>query len=60
MEENEAKKFKDIYGEDCQCKLDVAKDFKCGCGWNENITLKEHKAFQDFRNVSKLGINHRL
>ena len=57
MEENEAKNFKDIYGEDCQCEFDVPKDFKCSCGWNSNITLKEHKAFQDFRVVSKLGIN---
>ena len=45
------------YGEDCQCEFDVPKDFKCSCGWNSNITLKEHKAFQDFRVVSKLGIN---
>ena len=57
MEENKAKNFKDIYGEDCQCEFDVSKDFKCNCGWNSNITLKEHNAFQDFRIVSKLGIN---
>ena len=57
MEETEAKQFKDIYGEDCKCELQLKGDFKCGCEWHENITLKEQKAFQDFRIVSKLGIN---
>ena len=57
MEENEAKKFKDIYGEDCKCKFDLVSDFRCDCGWNQKITLKEQKAFQEFRIVSKLGIN---
>ena len=46
-----------LYGEDCKCEFDLAKDFKCDCGWNDNITLKEHRSFQDFRLVTKLGIN---
>ena len=57
MEETEAKKFKDIYGEDCQCEFDHVSNFQCDCGWNQKITLKEQKAFQEFRIVSKLGIN---
>ena len=27
MEETEAKKFKDIYGEDCQCEFDLVSNF---------------------------------
>ena len=57
MEEAEAEKFKDLYGEDCKYKLDLEFDFNCECRWNEQITLKEHKSFQDLRKVSKLGIN---
>ena len=57
MEENEAKNFKDIYETDCECEFDVTSDFTCDCGWNQKITLKEHRAFQDFRIVFKLGIN---
>ena len=60
MEETEANKFKDIYGEDCKCEFDLEEDFKCGCKWNEKITLKEHKSFQDLRLVSKLGIYGQL
>ena len=56
MEETEAKKLNDIYGEDCKCEFDLADDFKCVCEWNEKITPKEHKSFQDLRIVSKLGI----
>ena len=52
MEETEAKKFKDIYVEDCQCEFDLVSDFQCDCGWNQKITLKEQKAFQEFRIVS--------
>ena len=56
FEETEAKTFKDIYGEDCKCEFDLIGDFKCDCGWNEKITPKEHKSFQDLRLVSKQGI----
>ena len=56
MEEAEAEKFKDLYGEDCKCKFDLEFDFNCKCRWNEQVTLKEHKSFQDLRKVSKLGI----
>ena len=56
LEENEAKKIKGIYGEDCKCNFDLEGEFKCGCDWNEQITLKEHKSFQDLRLVSKRGI----
>ena len=56
MEEAEAEKFKDLYGEDCKCEFDLEGDFNCRCRWNEQITLKEHKSFQDLRKVSKLGI----
>ena len=56
MEETGAENFKDIYGEDCKCKFDLEGDFKCECDWNEQITLKEHKSFQDLRIVSKVGI----
>ena len=56
LEETEAENFKDIYGEDCKCKFDLQGDFKCECDWNEQITLKEHKSFQDLRKVSKVGI----
>ena len=57
MDETEAKKFNDIYGDDCNCEFDLASDFKCGCEWNKKITLKEHKSFQDLRLVSKLGVD---
>ena len=57
MNEIEAKKLGDIYGEDCQCEFDIVSDFQCDCGWNQKVTLKEHKAFQGFRIVSKLEIN---
>ena len=60
LEDTEAKKFKDIYGEDCKCKFDLEGHFKCGCDWKEIITLKEHKAFQDLRIISKPGINCQL
>ena len=55
LEESEANKFNEIYGQECNCEFD--NDFKCVCGWNENITISEHKAFQDLRIVSKLGIH---
>ena len=51
LAETDAKKLDDIYGDDCKCEFN--RDFKCKCGWNENITLKEHKSFQDLRIVSK-------
>ena len=54
LEETDAKQFSDMYGDDCKCEFKC--EFKCTCGWNENITLKEHKSFQDLRIVSKLGI----
>ena len=57
LEETEAKKLGGIYGEDCKCEFDLESDFKCDCEWNEKITLKEKKSFQDFRLVSKLGFN---
>ena len=53
----EARKMDEIYGKDCGCKFDPVRDFKCHCGWNQNITLIEEKSFQDFRIVSKLRIN---
>ena len=56
MEEAEAEKFEDLYGEDGKCKFDLEFDFNCECRWNEQVTLKEHKSFQDLRKVSKLGI----
>ena len=55
LEESQANKFNEIYGQECNCEFD--NDFKCVCGWNENITISEHKAFQDLRIVSKLGIH---
>ena len=60
LEETEAKKLNDTYGEDCKCDFDLVDDFKCVCDWNEKITLKEHKSFQDLRIVSKLGIYGQL
>ena len=57
LEETEARKLDEIYGKDCDCEFDPEVDFKCNCGWNKNITLIEQKSFQDFRIVSKLGIN---
>ena len=54
LEETDAEKLDDMYGDDCKCEFNC--DFKCTCGWNENITLKEHKSFQDLRIVSKPGI----
>ena len=57
LEETEAGKLDEIYGKDCDCEFDPDRDFKCQCGWNKNITLTEQKSFQDFRIVSKLGIN---
>lgn len=54
LEETDAKKFDDMYGNDCKCEFKC--EFKCTCGWIENITLNEHKSFQDFRIVSKPGI----
>ena len=48
------KKLDDMYGNDCKCEFNC--EFKCTCGWNENITLNEHKSFQDLRIVSKPGI----
>ena len=47
----------EVYGKDCNCEFDCDKVFKCTCGWNENITLHEHKSFQDLRIVSKSGIH---
>ena len=55
MEQNEAEELKDIYAKDCECDFDE-DIFKCKCGWNENITHKEHKSFQEIRITSKLGI----
>jgi len=43
----------EIYEEECDCDFDEDVDFKCICGWNENITLDEHKSFQDVRVVSQ-------
>ena len=60
LEKSEAKKFDDIYGEDCICEFDPEDDFKCHCEWNEKINLKEHKSFQDLRLVSKLGIIEKM
>ena len=54
LAETDEKNLADIYGDDCKCEFNC--DFKCNCGWNENITLKEHKSFQDLRIVSKPGI----
>ena len=59
--ETDAKKLDDMYGDDCECEFKcefkcTCCQFKCTCGWNENITLNEHKSFQDLRIVSKLGI----
>ena len=59
--ESDAKKFDDMFGDDCKCEFKcefkcTCCKFKCTCGWNENITLQEHKSFQDLRIVSKLGI----
>jgi len=56
MEQNEAEELKDIYAKDCECDFDE-DIFKCKCGWNENITHKEHKSFQEIRITSKLGIH---
>ena len=47
----------EVYGNDCNCEFDCDNVFKCTCGWNENITLDEHKSFQHLRIVSKTGIN---
>jgi len=60
LEETEARKLDEIYGKDCDCEFDPDRDFKCQCGWNKNITLIEQKSFQDYRIVSKLGINGRI
>ena len=59
--ESDAKKFDDMFGDDCKCEFKcefkcTCCQFKCTCGWNENITLKEHQSFQDLRIVSKPGI----
>ena len=54
MAETDAKKLDDVYGDDCKCEFNC--EFKCTCEWNEKITLKEHKSFQDLRKVSKPGI----
>ena len=61
LEETDAKKLDDMYGNDCKCDFDcefkcTCCQFKCTCGWNENITLNEHKSFQNLRKVSKPGI----
>ena len=61
LEETDAETLDDMYGDDCKCEFKCAFkctccQFKCSCRWNENITLKEHKAFQDLRKVSKPGI----
>ena len=60
MEEAEAKKLNEIYGTDCKCEFNQADDFKCACKWNEKVTLKEHKSFQELRIVSKPGVYGRL
>ena len=62
LEETDAKKLDDMYGDDCKCEFKcefkcTCCQFKCTCGWNENITLKEHQSFQDLRIVSKPGIS---
>ena len=65
IEPIEAKEAKDlvgddeIYEEECDCNFDQGSQFQCICGWNENITLDEHKAFQDMRVVSKAGVHGR-
>ena len=61
LEESDAKKLDDMYGNDCKCEFKcdfkcTCCQFKCTCGWKENITLNEHKSFQDSRKVSKPGI----
>ena len=61
LEESDAKKLDDMYGNDCKCDFNcefkcTCCQFKCTCGWNENITIDEHKSFQDLRIVSKPGI----
>ena len=61
LEETDAKKLDDMYGDDCKCEFKcefkcTCCQFKCTCGWNENITLKEHQSFQDLRIVSKPGM----
>ena len=63
IEEKEAKDLvgdDEIYEEECDCDFNQDAVFNCSCGWNENITLDEHKAFQDMRVVSQLGIHERL
>ena len=54
LKESDAKKLDDMYGNDCKCDFECQSG--CTCGWNENITLNEHKSFQDLRKVSKPGI----
>ena len=56
--ETEAEKM-DMYGDDCKCVVKCTSSLRCTCGWNENITLDEHKSFQDLRKVSKPGISGR-
>ena len=61
LQETDAKKLNDMYGNDCKCEFNcefkcTCCQFKCTCGWNENITIDEHKSFQDLRIVSKPGI----
>ena len=62
IEPIEAKEAKDlvgddeIYEEECDCSFSADSPFKCTCGWNENVTLDEHKSFQDMRVVSQPGI----
>lgn len=63
IEEKEAKDLvgdDEIYEEECDCDFNQDAEFNCSCGWNENITLDEHKAFQDMRVVSQLGVHERL
>ena len=63
IEEKDAKDLvgdDEIYEEECDCDFNENVEFNCSCGWDENITLEEHKAFQDMRVVSQLGIHERL
>ena len=54
MEEN--KISNQIYGKECDCKLDHDRDFKCHCSWRKKITLGEQNSFHSLRSVTKAGI----
>ena len=54
MEEN--KTSKKLYGQDCVCKFEFGRDFKCVCGWRKKVTIDEQNSFNTLRNVSKARI----